>query len=826
MPEATPTIVTGLKVVMRNEDAKNLCISLIKSETEEEVIDHLKKYGLWENPNCWRTYGDNENNFAIIGNQQSNPESAIVEKIINSVDAVLMAECMKRGIHPESENAPRTIDEAVAKFFNVPNGKLSMIPTRMRKELAENIYFVATGPKKNPCYSIIDRGEGQTPARMPDTLLSLGRSNKLRIPFVQGKFNMGGTGVMQFCGKKNLQLIVSRRHPDITMFDDPDDNTRNLWGFTIIGREDPTEGVRSSIYKYLAPGGNVISFKSDSIPVLPGDYPDPYGKPMKWGTYVKLYDYQIRGWKTNILFDMYNRLSILLPSIGVPVRFYERRAGYRGHSMEHTMAGLIVRLEEDKNENIEKGFPISAVINVKGQQMKTSIYAFKKNRSEKYKKDEGVIFVINGQTHGYLTKDFYSRHTVGMAYLAESLLTIVDCSWIEGRFREDLFMNSRDRIRNGEIKDAIEKALGDMIRNSSGLRELREKRRREEIMNKIREDKPLASMIENILTKSPTLSKIFIEGARISNPFRMSFTKKFEEFTGKMYPSYFRLAEEYTFERPKEAHIGGRTRIKYHTDARNDYFDRDDNPGVFRIFLNGGETQEFSITLWEGIATLVIYLSTNEFKIGDMIHVETYVTDHTRSEPFSNSFYLYVKKKPVRKEKVEDENKMTKEKVTEKKEKSKIYDEEDTSITGASGASVEGSKFGLPNIIEVHETEWETYGFNPESALKVVDTGEGGWDFYINMDNKFLLTEVKYSTESPESIYGKFKYGIVLIGIAFLSDYEKRKDTSMDTDVNISDVVSNVTRILAPLIVPMVTELGKLGTFLDDAPPYEAVGTS
>ena len=81
-------------------DLKNLCLSLAYSNTEEEVINILKAEGLWENDEAWRYYGDTENNFATIGNQQSSPEAALTEKIINSVDAVLMAECLSRGINP------------------------------------------------------------------------------------------------------------------------------------------------------------------------------------------------------------------------------------------------------------------------------------------------------------------------------------------------------------------------------------------------------------------------------------------------------------------------------------------------------------------------------------------------------------------------------------------------------------------------------------------------------------------------------------------------------------------------------------------------------
>lgn len=61
------------------KDLKTLCIALAKSETETEVINLLKEWGFWDDPNVWTYYGDNENNFAVIGNQQSAPDSAKVK---------------------------------------------------------------------------------------------------------------------------------------------------------------------------------------------------------------------------------------------------------------------------------------------------------------------------------------------------------------------------------------------------------------------------------------------------------------------------------------------------------------------------------------------------------------------------------------------------------------------------------------------------------------------------------------------------------------------------------------------------------------------------
>ncbi|WP_421908898.1 hypothetical protein [Methanolacinia petrolearia] len=241
----------------RGVTIQNLCIKLANAETENEVIQLLKSASLWDNPKYWRDFGDNENNFATIGNQQSRPEAAIVEKIINSVDAVLMASVMSKGIDPESGKAPQSIKEALETFFEIPEGKLSNCSAAKITKLADSIAFVASGAKSKPCYSIIDKGEGQTPKKMPETFLSLTKSNKLRIPFVQGKFNMGGTGVFQFCGKRNLQLIISKRMPEISKSES--DPTKDKWGFTIIRRDVPQEGVKSSVYRYLAQNNEIMA---------------------------------------------------------------------------------------------------------------------------------------------------------------------------------------------------------------------------------------------------------------------------------------------------------------------------------------------------------------------------------------------------------------------------------------------------------------------------------------------------------------------------------------------------------------------------------------
>jgi len=70
-------------------DNKNLCLVLTNCETENEVKNILNNNSLWNAPSCWSYFGDIEDNYATIGNQQEQPEYALVEKIINSVDALV-----------------------------------------------------------------------------------------------------------------------------------------------------------------------------------------------------------------------------------------------------------------------------------------------------------------------------------------------------------------------------------------------------------------------------------------------------------------------------------------------------------------------------------------------------------------------------------------------------------------------------------------------------------------------------------------------------------------------------------------------------------------
>jgi hypothetical protein len=254
---------------------EDLFYKLYFSKTEDE-IEHV----LLENPKLfkednWHPLGGDEKMFGIVRGQQSNPVAALVEKVTNSIDALLTRKCYEAGINPDSNQAPRSMEEAIQSFF--PEHKNWDMQTFRRKQ-AEEIQVLADGPPRNTSVIIYDNGEGQHPEDFERTFLSLVRGNKINIHFVQGKYNMGGSGALVFCGKKRYQLIASKRF----------DNKGKL-GFTLIRQRkigQSSDPKRFSYFEYFKLNGEIPSADLDEFDAK------LYGRKFRTGTLIKLYSYQ------------------------------------------------------------------------------------------------------------------------------------------------------------------------------------------------------------------------------------------------------------------------------------------------------------------------------------------------------------------------------------------------------------------------------------------------------------------------------------------------------------------------------------------------------
>lgn len=587
---------------------KSLFYALYGAPIESGVEEVLEKYGLDSSPENWRPYGGNPNNYGVVENQQSSPIAALVEKITNGIDAILMRACVEHRIRPDSKEAPKSIEDAVERFF--PEHK-NWDLHGYRRQQAERLQIIADGPKKETSLIIYDDGEGQSPEDFEDTFLSLLRGNKNDIHFVQGKYNMGGAGAVIFCGKRRYQLICSRR------FDND-----GLLGFTLIRQHPFTlseqEKYKETWYEYL-----VIEEKVPSFSVSGEIDLGLCNRKFHTGTIIKLYSYSLPTGVSLISRDLNLNLNEYLFYPALPVLTVEKPERYpKDRNLERPLYGLKRRLEESSaseegSQYIEDYFTEEIEDSQIGS-YKVTCYVFRTRAGDRtaketqqtiqrefFKSRMAVLFSMNGQVHGHYTSEFITR-SLKLALLKNHLLVHVDCTNIRREFRREIFMASRDRLKESAESSMLRKNLAEVL-SKGRLQEIYKIRKAsirveskdaEELVRNLTRHIPFRPELADLLDQTFNLSDKHSGRSRKTINKRQK-KKKNEEtsFSPQRFPSYFKVDG---YPNGKEdmplvtIPLGSKRTVTFATDVENDYFDRIEDPGDLRIAVlehgdgNGG----------------------------------------------------------------------------------------------------------------------------------------------------------------------------------------------------------------------------------------------
>ena len=566
-------------------DYKKILFDLYNAPDADSLYNTVVSYGL-DSPNYWKPYGANFNNAGTFENQQSSPENALVEKLTNSIDAILMKECMVRGIDPKDKtdaNVPQTINAATKLFFNVDNGKWENIIASDRNKIAQDIQIILTEDRKTPNVAIYDNGEGQNPSNFENTFLSIARGNKNDVPFVQGKYNMGSTGSLVFCGEKHrYQMIISRRNPNLNDSD-------GLIGFTLVRRHilTPEEEPKYKLtwYEYLVIEDKIPSINETTLDL--GLNKTLFSS----GSVVKLYSYQLTR-PSDATLDLWRELNPLLFETALPILIYENR-GFGGHSSTKPMLGNRTRLALDSNEHIE--FQKSFQINVFNSNIPIQVYIFnRKTKNTEFILGKSVIYTLNGQTQGSETKSFISQD-LGFRNLREYMLVCVDCSQIGTTARQELFMASRDRLKQGKFYTELRQSIIDLLSNDTHLRQ-KEQEYKGRAFKETGEDKDMVQSLFSKLKSNQDIKKMFSgnNGAfsfftkkvkRSVPPEQRKDEKKKESKKLKRYPTILKIKG---FEKSSEDFVkvirkGGKGKIILETDVENTFLSRSDDAGSIEI---------------------------------------------------------------------------------------------------------------------------------------------------------------------------------------------------------------------------------------------------
>jgi hypothetical protein len=487
---------------------KELLRELLAAESEEGALAALSKRGLLANESRWRALGNMPNNQSVVHAQQSNQAAALVEKFTNGLDAILLRHCKAAALDPRGPQAPENMAKAVQTFF----GDLSSKTDQEIRSLAEqNLVLYATGTKTRPCLSIYDAGEGQLPSDFPQTFCSLvygsdAGSYKGAVPFVQGRFNMGGTGVLPFCGDgRKLQLIVSRVPTDVV-------KEPHAWAFTIFcffpSKQSPS-------WRYLiGADGKVLTAGSEPLALVPkmnakaGEVCLPRERSVPSGTLIKMYDYKAP--RSNVCGELFRKLEDYLLRPAMPLRIIECRPEYKANVMGVTVWDRLSAWGADK---LEEGFDEGASIQVKlstDEVIPAEVRVFKliEGKSDADHPQTGLRALINGQSHARRDAQFFRTKAVDKEHIAGSLLVTLDCTELGQDSRNALFMSNREMFREDPLLVELFKKLQKELKDHEGLTELNQKRYEQKVASATSDDDGL-NALEELLSSDPDLAEMF-----------------------------------------------------------------------------------------------------------------------------------------------------------------------------------------------------------------------------------------------------------------------------------------------------------------------------
>ncbi len=735
-------------------DPRAVCRRLLDAESEAEVqtiIDSVPELAHSKN---WRPLDGRETNFNVTSNQASDGGKALTELMTNMVDAVLMKYALLKGVDPKGRKAPRTMHEAVDTLIKkLHGGKLTSLDSKdpwLRTFAQSNLVIGVTGARSKrkglPCYTFVDNGEGQHPENFENTFLSLSTGTKKDIHFVQGKYNMGSSGVLGYCGLKWFKLIISRRY-----------DASGMWGFTLM-RKRPGGGMPVAEY-FVLPGGKIPSFPEDALyPFVKGDGKRYQGVHLSSGTVIKLYDYQIGSRFSSGFRGSREALNENLVETILPFRILDfrqtpdpKRTGERAEGIDarpfYGMEFLLLNSQkEEDGSDVEvdpddeaAGTSLIAVSNSMYADLgRISISAIKLKRNipgwlKSPTSNNRVFHAVNGQVQFKQTRGYLSQ-TCGFPALKDRVVVIVDASDLSFEAHNEVWKGDREHIRNTIVGERYQAAVTAAIKESKALQDLQHEVAREELQQAaksernelfqklVNSDRNLAGLLTN---RDPVIT-LPAGGQSESRGDAAEQT-----YDGKYSPTFLRFDDKLR-EAPLKLPINRSRAISARTDAENGYLQRGDNGG--RLLVDQVVYEHFGIRAQLHNGRLTLYLDPNlgSAKVGAKIALKLGLQDASMAQAVHDEIHVIID--------------------DEEKESNKPKEKVQSAVKPANnkpGVGNGGPTHGLPlfriitkdgrSIGTDSDTDEWPEGFTEHDGGMVEDFGKEGMVYKINYDNSYHL---------------------------------------------------------------------------------------
>lgn len=596
---------------------KEIFSKLLSIASSDEIASLIDGNDFFKPENCdWKPYGGRDNNAGQVEGQMKSSSNALVEKLTNSIDSLLMRRCYEiEGEAPDSKNPklPKSLSEAISKYF----GGEEEINKERSDWAKRHLVVLAEGDKKKPTLTVIDRGEGQSPEKIQNTIVHLSGSIKRNIDFVFGKYHQGGSAAIRFCGSKArcYQLVLSRRAETIA-----EKGKSNDYGWTLVRRNYKS---RTAFYEYCTDkDGNTFSFKFEKPIKIDGldiEFID--------GCLIRLYDYYLKN-PSNIVFGR-NSLSFdinqKLQKSPLPIYFQDMR-GWTGDT-KGTIAGLLRRIEDNadiinNDLTLPAGLGEVGVRNIRCIRLKHINDA--KGVNSYQSQEEKIFYVENGLALGFETNSFL-RTNCQLPALAPYLFCYIDMSDIPVEMA-NLFHAGREEFAHTDDYHTLKARLKTFFENE--IFETWDKEYQEKSLASANEDnKELDKLIEKAIVDDPELKELLGIGEEIKIPKGKEEDK--EKYAGEEHPNKF----EYVGEQPKDVDKSSYALVSLKTEAEDKLLTRKKN----RYYIDWSrDSKLFDIVLRgmnKGVISLRVDCKENA-KVGDEDKITFTLLDPEKKKKF------------------------------------------------------------------------------------------------------------------------------------------------------------------------------------------------
>lgn len=632
-------------------NSEEFCTALLRAESEAEVDRVLNELGPSVGAISWHPLDGRNTNFNVVTNQASTGAKALTEICTNMVDAILLRHAYEAGIDPASNDAPKSVTEAVRRLVRLrgaSSGILAQVdnPAYLREYAESKLIIGVTGSSGTPCFTFADAGEGQRPEDFQDTFLSLSSGRKSKIPFVQGKYNMGSAGVLSFCGRRWYKLVISRRFDGSAP-----------WGWSLVRRR-PAEGP--PVAEYLKLDERIPRFERRDLQpfVLRDKQPDDKVQ-ISSGTIVKLYSYvlgQAANFRTIREALNENLISTVLPFrlMDYRARPDRKRGGRRALGVdERTVSGMDFQLrrlddEEDDAGSAELAGDPLHIAEIQDPELGTvrvhavplprklpGWLATSRNRMR-------VYHAVNGQVQYKRGRDYVSG-PCRLPGLKDRVIVLVDASDLTESAHNDIWKGDRETIRQTEVGKHYESQITQAVRNSTSLRQLENRIRNEETEQLAKQAQ--VDLFQSVVSNDPHIAQLLPGGAVVRLPGqRRTGSSGAGEYKGQRSPTFVELVGRRLRDSGVEIAVYERRRVRFKTDPTNDWLTRPDNRGSVRLLRRNGTSVGlgFNAELMDGNLTMTILATQDQVSVGETIEAEISLVDDSMPLAVTDAVTLHV----------------------------------------------------------------------------------------------------------------------------------------------------------------------------------------